>query len=131
MVLLEPSGYVMLRRMSSSAPVLSPRRRQPAGCCAAPAVTTVGSDRAAELAAVAKALGDPTRLRIVDAVRAAAPEAVCQCELIPLFGMSQPALAKHLKVLVEAGVLASARRGTWTYYYTRPEGLEGLTTWLS
>jgi len=80
---------------------------------------------------VAKALGDPTRLRIVDAVRAAAPEAVCQCELVPLFAMSQPALAKHLKVLVEAGVLASARRGTWTYYYTRPGGLEGLTTWLS
>jgi len=121
----------MLRRMSSRAPVLSPRRRQPAGCCAVPTVTTVGSDRAAELAAVAKALGDPTRLRIVDAVRAAAPEAVCQCELIPLFAMSQPALAKHLKVLVEAGVLASQRRGTWTYYYTRPEGLEGLTTWLS
>jgi ArsR family transcriptional regulator len=45
--------------------------------------------------------------------------------------MSQPALAKHLRVLVDAGVLASQRRGTWTYYYTSPGGLEGLTTWLS
>jgi len=130
-VLPQPIGYVMLSPMRSSAPVLSPRRRQPAGCCATPARTTITTDRASALATVAKALGDPTRLRIVDAVRAAAPEAVCQCELVPLFGMSQPALAKHLKVLVEAGVLASARRGTWTYYYTRPGGLEGLTTWLS
>jgi ArsR family transcriptional regulator len=121
----------MLPRMSSSAPVLSPRRRQPAGCCATPARTTLTAAGASALAAVAKALGDPTRLRIVDAVRSAAPEAVCQCELLPLFAMSQPALAKHLKVLVEAGVLASERRGTWTYYYIRPGGLEELTTWLS
>ncbi len=122
----------MLRGMSTSAPVLSPRRRQSAGCCAiaAPPVT-VDRERATGLAAVAKALGDPTRLQIVDAVRSAAPEAVCQCELIPLFEMSQPALAKHLRVLVDAGILASQRRGTWTYYYTRPGGLEGLTRWLS
>ncbi|MEA2142521.1 MAG: ArsR family transcriptional regulator, arsenate/arsenite/antimonite-responsive transcriptional [Solirubrobacteraceae bacterium] len=117
--------------MSSSAPVLSPRRRQAAGCCAAPAQPTVDPEQASALAAVAKALGDPTRLRIVDAVRSATPEAVCQCELLPLFEMSQPALAKHLRVLVDAGVLASQRRGTWTYYYTRPGGLEELTRWLS
>jgi ArsR family transcriptional regulator len=121
----------MLELVSNRAPILSPRRRQAPGCCSTPARPNIGSERAGALAAVAKALGDPTRLRIVDAVRSAAPEAVCQCELLPLFAMSQPALAKHLKVLVEAGILASERRGTWTYYYTRPEGLEGLTTWLS
>jgi ArsR family transcriptional regulator len=121
----------MVRPMSSSAPVLTPRRRQPAGRCTTPAQTTVTEQQASTLATVAKALGDPTRLRIVDAVRAAAPEAVCQCELVPLFDMSQPALAKHLRVLIGAGVLASQRRGTWTYYYIRPQGLEGLTTWLS
>ena len=117
--------------MTSSAPVLSPRRRQSAGCCVIPAQPNVDRGQAAALAAVAKALGDPTRLRIVDAVRSSAPEAVCQCELLPLFEMSQPALAKHLKVLVEAGVLASQRRGAWTYYYARPGGLEALTRWLS
>ncbi|MDQ3723347.1 MAG: metalloregulator ArsR/SmtB family transcription factor [Actinomycetota bacterium] len=117
--------------MTSSPPVLTPRRRQSAGCCSTPAQPKIDSEQAAALAVVAKALGDPTRLRIVDAVRSAAPEAICQCELVPLFAMSQPALAKHLKVLVEAGVLASQRRGTWTYYYARPGGLEGLTRWLS
>lgn len=121
----------MVAGMATDAPVLSPRRRQPGGCCVTAAAPELDGAQAAGLAAVAKALGDPTRLLIVDAVRGAAPEAVCQCELVPLFDMSQPALAKHLKVLVEAGVLASQRRGTWTYYYARPGGLEGLTRWLS
>lgn len=113
------------------APVLSPRRRRPAGCCVAAVQPDLDAVRATGLAAVAKALGDPTRLRIVDVVRKSAPEAVCQCELVPLFEMSQAGLAKHLKVLVEAGVLASERRGAWTYYYTRTDGLKELTSWLS
>jgi ArsR family transcriptional regulator len=121
----------MLLGMATNAPVLSPRRRQSGGCCVTAAEPRISAEQAAALAVAAKALGDPTRLRIVDAVRSAAPEAVCQCELVPLFDMSQPALAKHLKVLVAAGVLASQRRGTWTYYYARPDGLEGLTRWLS
>ncbi|MDP2709903.1 MAG: metalloregulator ArsR/SmtB family transcription factor [Solirubrobacteraceae bacterium] len=116
--------------MPTTAPVLTPRRRQPAGCQATAAQPQVDAAQASELAATAKALGDPTRLRIVDAIRHAAPEAVCQCELVPLFEMSQPALAKHLKVLVGAGILASERRGAWTYYYPRPGGLGGLTAWL-
>lgn len=117
--------------MAAAAPVLSRRRRQPGGCCVAPVRPDVGADEALTLAAVAKALGDPTRLRIVDVIRKAAPEAVCQCELLPLFEMSQPALAKHLRVLQDAGVLASERSGAWTYYYARPGGLEELTAWLT
>jgi ArsR family transcriptional regulator len=58
---------------------------------------------------IVKALA--TRLRIVDAIRKADPEAICQCELLRMFDMSQAAVAKHLKVLVTAGVLASERRG--------------------
>lgn len=91
----------------------------------------LSAEQAADLARVAKALADPTRLRIVDAVRTSAPEALCQCELLPLFSMSQAGLAKHLKVLVDAGILTSERRGTWTYYYTRPGGTEDLISWLS
>lgn len=117
--------------MTPSSPILSPRRRQPAGCCVAPVQPALTLEQAGALASVAKALGDPTRLRIVDAVRAAAPEALCQCELLPLFSMSQAGLAKHLRVLVDAGILASERRGTWTYYYTRPGGTEDLISWLS
>jgi ArsR family transcriptional regulator len=86
---------------------------------------------AVDLAAVVKALADPTRLRIVDALRKSAPEALCQCELVPLFDMSQQALSRHLKVLGTAGVIGSERRGTWTYYFVLPDALEALRTWLS
>jgi ArsR family transcriptional regulator, arsenate/arsenite/antimonite-responsive transcriptional repressor len=112
-------------------PVLSPRERRAGGCCVPAVVPDLTAHRAAELATLAKALGDPTRLRIVDAVRKAAPEALCQCELVPLFDMSQPGLAKHLRVLVAAGVLGSERRGAWTYYYLHPDALEELSSWLS
>ena len=94
--------------MSVAVPVISERERQPGGCCTPLVEPDLTAEEALRLAVVTKALADPTRLRIVDALRKASPEAVCQCELLPLFDMSQPALAKHLKVLVAAGVLQYA-----------------------
>jgi ArsR family transcriptional regulator len=108
-------------------PVLSPRER---GCCSLPAQPALDADQAARLAAVGKALGDPTRVLIVDALRAAAPEAVCQCELLPLFDMSQPALAKHLKVLLAAGVIGVERRGLWAYYFLLDDAFEEVRRWI-
>ena len=115
---------------TAPAPVLSPRERVPGGCCSPFVEPDLGPASAARLAAAAKALGDPTRLRIVDAVRTAAPEAICQCELRPLFDISQPALSKHLRVLVDAGILGSERRGSWTFYFGTPDGLAPLAAWL-
>ena len=60
-----------------------------------------------------------------------APEALCQCELVALFDISQPALAKHLKVLVGAGVIGTERRGLWAYYFLLPDRLKELQSWLS
>ena len=117
--------------MSTALPVLTPRERQAGGCCVPPIEPDLGAAAAADLAIVVKALADPTRLRIVDAIRKAAPEAICQCELMPLFEMSQPALAKHLKVLVGARVLGSERRGLWTYYFLLPDATQELIAWLT
>src|SRR3954452_9025763 len=118
--------------MSGTAlPVLTPRERQAGGCCEAPVQPDLSPGAAVALAATVKALDDPTRLRIVDTLRKASPEAVCQCELLPLFDMSQPALSKHLKVLVGAGVIGSERRGLWAYYYMRPDATKELSAWLS
>jgi ArsR family transcriptional regulator, arsenate/arsenite/antimonite-responsive transcriptional repressor len=118
--------------MAAALPVITPRARRPGAWCGPAVEPDTTPEAAAALAAVAKALADPTRLRIVDALRKAAPEAVCQCELVPLFAMSQPALAKHLRVLVGAGVVATQRRGLWAYYFI-PEssGIEELRAWLS
>jgi ArsR family transcriptional regulator, arsenate/arsenite/antimonite-responsive transcriptional repressor len=111
--------------------VISERERQPGGCCTPLVEPNLTTEEALRLAVVTKALADPTRLRIVDALRKASPEAVCQCELLPLFDMSQPALAKHLKVLVTAGILHTERRGLWSFCYSDPHALEHLRSWLS
>ena len=90
----------------------------------------VGIEKAARVAALAKALGDPVRVQLVDVLRKAAGK-VCVCELVPLFELSQPTVSHHLKVLREAGIVDSERRGLWAYYYVLPESLEELTEWLS
>ena len=120
----------MLGSVLPVTPVITERRRQPGGCCVALVQPDLTVDEAARLAALAKALADPTRLRVVDALRKASPEAVCQCELLPLFDISQPALAKHLKVLMSAGVVGCERRGLWKHYFLLPGALGDLYAWL-
>jgi ArsR family transcriptional regulator, arsenate/arsenite/antimonite-responsive transcriptional repressor len=82
------------------------------------------------MAKVAKALGDPIRMQIVDVLRRNAGR-VCVCELVPLFDLSQPTVSHHLKVLRDAGIVGSERQGLWAYYYVNPEALEEVSTWLS
>jgi ArsR family transcriptional regulator, arsenate/arsenite/antimonite-responsive transcriptional repressor len=89
------------------------------------------AEQARSLAMQARALADPTRLRIVDVLRETAPRALCQCELTPLFEISQQALSKHLRLLTGAGVIASERRGVWTFYSHDPGGLEEIRSWLA
>jgi ArsR family transcriptional regulator len=116
---------------TSPAPVISPRERVLGGCCEARVEPDLAPATSATLARTFKAMADPTRLLIVDVLRKAAPEAICQCELTPLFAISQQALSKHLKILVEAGVIGSERRGLWTYYFVVPDGLETTRSWLT
>src|SRR5258707_4693063 len=121
----------MMLTVSIALPVISPRERQAGGCCAAPVEPDLSAEAAVALAATVKALADPTRLRIVGTLRKAAPEAVCQCELMPLFDMSQPALSQHLKVLVNAGVIGTERRGLWAYYFVPPDSIKELIVLLT
>ena len=88
------------------------------------------STHAARLAEIAKALGDPIRLQLVDVLRRHAGK-VCVCELVPLFDVSQPTLSHHLKKLRQAGIVDSERQGLWAYYYVRPEAVGELAAWLS
>jgi ArsR family transcriptional regulator len=53
------------------------------------------------------------------------------CELVPLFDLSQPTVSHHLKVLRDAGIVGSERRGLWAYYYVAPDALEELRGWLA
>ena len=111
---------------------LAPKTKRAAGepCCEPIAHPDIGSDRAERMAVVAKALGDPTRIQLVDVLRKNAGQ-VCVCELVPLFDLSQPTVSHHLKVLRDAGLVGSERRGLWAYYYVIPDALEELSAWLS
>ncbi|CAM3841782.1 helix-turn-helix transcriptional regulator [Kibdelosporangium persicum] len=101
-------------------------------CCTSLQSAPLGEDRATELAAVFKALGDPVRLRLLSMIAAAeAGVGVCVCELTPAFDLSQPTISHHLKLLRQAGLVDSERRGTWVYYWLVPETTDKLTALLS
>ena len=89
----------------------------------------VHREQAIRMAAVAKALGDPVRLQLIDLLRQHAGT-VCVCDLVPLFDLSQPTISHHLKVLPEAGLVGSERRGLWACYYVWPGALGELSAWL-
>ena len=78
------------------------------------------------MAAVAKALGDPIRLQLVDVLRKHAGK-VCVCELVPLFDLSQPTVSHHLKMLRDAGIVGSERAGCGPTTTSMPEALEELS----
>jgi ArsR family transcriptional regulator, arsenate/arsenite/antimonite-responsive transcriptional repressor len=111
---------------------LAPKQKRPAGerCCEPVVYPDVERQRAERMATVAKALGDPVRLQLVDVLRKHAGK-VCVCELVPLFDLSQPTVSHHLKVLRDAGIVGSERQGLWAYYYVIPDTLKELSAWLS
>ena len=110
----------------------TPKRKRAAGerCCEPVVYPDVERAQALRMAEVAKAIGDPIRLQLVDVLRRHAGK-VCVCELVPLFEVSQPTLSHHLSKLRAAGIVDSERRGLWAYYYVRPDALKELSTWLS
>jgi ArsR family transcriptional regulator len=110
---------------------LSPKTKRAPGepCCEPVVYPDVEREQALRMAAVAKAIGDPIRLQLIDVLRKHAGK-VCVYELIPLFDVAQPTLSHHLKKLRDAGIVDSERRGLWAYYYVLPEALDELAAWL-
>ncbi|MFI0743065.1 ArsR/SmtB family transcription factor [Streptomyces sp. NPDC021100] len=98
----------------------------PDGCCPGLLTAPLAEDQATELARVFKALGDPVRLRLLSMIASRAGGEVCVCDLTPAFDQSQPTISHHLKLLREAGLIASERRGTWVYYRLLPEMTDRL-----
>jgi ArsR family transcriptional regulator, arsenate/arsenite/antimonite-responsive transcriptional repressor len=101
--------------------------------CAQPVLVSEPIDEAsaAGLAVVFKALGDPVRLRLLSLIGAREGGEVCVCDLTSAFDLSQPTISHHLRVLREAGLIDSERRGTWVYYRLVPAALERMAGLLS
>jgi ArsR family transcriptional regulator, arsenate/arsenite/antimonite-responsive transcriptional repressor len=110
---------------------LAPKTKRAKGerCCEPVVYPDVERHEAERMAGLAKAIADPVRLQLVDVLRKHAGK-VCVCELVPLFDLSQPTVSHHLKVLRDAGIVGSERRGLWAYYYVVPGALDELSSWL-
>ncbi|MBX3118596.1 MAG: winged helix-turn-helix transcriptional regulator [Fimbriimonadaceae bacterium] len=77
------------------------------------------------LVAFGKALADPTRVRILHALRR---EPLCVCEMMEALEIGQSTLSTHLQTLRSAGVVETERRGTWIIYSISPEVRGSLET---
>jgi len=110
---------------------LAPKSKRAKGevCCEPVVYPDVERDTAVRMAQVAKALGDPIRIQVLDVLRKHAGK-VCVCDMVPLFDVSQPTVSHHLKVLREAGLVESEKQGLWVYYYALPGALDELADWL-
>ncbi len=87
-------------------------------CCSSD-VAPLGESQAEELASRWRALGDPSRLRILSLI--AASGEMCGCDLTEPVALSQPTVSHHLKVLTEAGFVTRQQRGKWAWYSVAPE----------
>lgn len=78
-----------------------------------------------------KAIADPVRLRLVSLIASHQGGEACVCELTGAFELTPPTISHHLKILREAGLIGSERRGTWVYYWIHPHVLARLSALLS
>ena len=97
----------------------------PVECCAPLAAEVLDQEQAMATAELFKALADPARVRIVNAL-AQSDEPVCACEFEPTLGLAQSTVSHHLKKLTDAGLLEREQRGKWAFFSLRPEAVERL-----
>jgi ArsR family transcriptional regulator, arsenate/arsenite/antimonite-responsive transcriptional repressor len=82
---------------------------------------------AADTAKVFKALSDPVRLRLMSLIASRGDGEVCVCDLAGEFDVTAPTISFHLKILREAGLVSSQRRGTWVWYRANQELLSQMS----
>lgn len=115
--------------MRTSLPLLGPDVA--GGCCAPVTAGVMEVEDAKRLARMFKALGDPTRVRLLSMIAAHPGAEACVCDLTEPVGLSQPTVSHHLKQLVDAGLVTRDQRGRWAYYALAPDTLAMLSSALS
>ncbi|MGZ9930759.1 ArsR/SmtB family transcription factor [Streptomyces sp. NC-S4] len=105
-------------------------RADEAACCSPMVREPLDEEAATTLAKMFKALSDPVRLRLLSLIASHEGGEACVCDLTGPFDVSQPTISHHLKVLREAGLVGSERRGTWVYYWVLPAALAQLSSLL-
>ena len=108
-------------------PTLSPHTSME--CCSLTDAPIEQHD-AERFAGMLKALGDPTRLRLLSHVTAQGCQDVCACDLTEELGITQPTVSHHMKKLVDAGLITRHQRGKWAHYSVVPEAFDQLRNLL-
>lgn len=88
-------------------------------------LSTLAETEAATYAAWFRALGDPTRIRILYLL-AQSPEAVCFCDIADQFPLGQSTISHHVKVLRDANLVNTERRGTFMHYQVNQVSVAAL-----
>ncbi len=65
---------------------------------------------------VLKALGEPTRLRILNLLMKEVNTGLCVCEIVDALQENQYNVSRHLQFLAKAGLVVANKRGRWIYY---------------
>ena len=104
--------------MSAAQPAFAAQERVK-GCCN-PVARPLPAREADQLAAVFKAMADPTRVQMLHMLKAAAAP-ICVCDFTAVFALEQPTISHHLAKLREAGLISSFRQGIWAFYELRDD----------
>ena len=92
-------------------------------CCQPLTRPSLSEPEAADLEQVFKALADRNRVLMLNMLIRGG-DAVCVCDFQDALDLKQSTASYHLKQLVDAGLVARERRGTFSYYTLEPGALE-------
>jgi ArsR family transcriptional regulator len=98
-----------------------PVRSRKSPCCAPLVAGSLSNAETVKLANRFRAVGDVTRLHLLDLI-AHQVEPVCVCDLTTKFEQNQPTISHHLRLLREAGLIETEKRGIWGYYWATDAG---------
>ncbi|GGD61612.1 hypothetical protein GCM10007269_00940 [Microbacterium murale] len=85
-------------------------------CCVPRVTSSLSAEDAERVSRVFKALGDPTRVRLLSLIAAGDSGEACICDLTDPVGLSQGTVSHHMKLLTDAGLVTREQRGKWAYF---------------
>jgi ArsR family transcriptional regulator len=103
-----------------------PVRHKNEPCCAVVEEPSLSLGRTASLADCLKVLGDATRLGMLDLLAQQA-EPMCVCDITERFAQNQPTISHHLRLLREAGLIDTEKRGIWSFFWATDRGRSCLS----
>lgn len=119
---MAPSTRIRTRRMAL--PVAADRRPGER-CCDLDLPPSISSAEAAKTTADLEILAHPVRMQLLD-ILARKEGVVCVCDLEAAVPVKQPTVSHHLRLLREAGLIHSEKRGLYAYYHVDRPALDGL-----